>query len=69
MRSVGAFFQRIGSADQKGFQLLHLTLLPVHLARQPGINQHIVHQLAILLPQSLYLLAHLCVGFCYYSRS
>jgi hypothetical protein len=38
MRSVGAFFQRIGSADQKGFQLLHLTLLPVHLARQPGIK-------------------------------
>ena len=45
MRSVGAFFQRIGSADKQRFELLHPDINPMHLSRQSGIRQQFVRKL------------------------
>ena len=63
MRFEWAVLQRIGSADQEGFELLNLGMLPVHLSAQSGINQHFFHKPAVLQPQLFDLLARFCVRF------
>jgi len=63
MRFEWVVLQRIGSADQEGFELLDPGMLSVHLSTQPSINQHLFHKLAVLQPQFFDLLARFCVAF------
>jgi hypothetical protein len=63
MRFEWAVLQRIGSADQQGFELLDPGMLPVHLSTQSSINQHFFHKLAVFQPQLFDLLERFCVRF------